>query len=131
MQYFLAKTDPDTYSIDDLEREKITIWDGVHNHQAIAAIKNMMLGDTVYIYHSQTDKAIVGLAKVVGQPYENKLDERFSWAVKVRFIKRTVPIKLSEIKSDPAVSHFALVRNSRLSTMSVPHDVATWLNSRL
>lgn len=128
MKYFLAKTDPDTYSIDHLEAEKRTIWDGVHNFQAINVIKKMQPGDLVYLYHSQTDKAIVGLMKVVGTPYQNPHDPRVSWAVEMELVKRyDKPVTLAEIKANETLHHFALVRNSRLSTMEVPEDVQEWL----
>jgi predicted RNA-binding protein with PUA-like domain len=71
MNYFLAKTEPSTYSITNLESDGETIWDGVHNYQAINVIKSMVVGDHVYIYHSMTDKKIVGLAEVVGAPFQN------------------------------------------------------------
>lgn len=127
MNYFLAKTDPDTYSIDQFEKDKTTIWDGVHNYQAIKFIQQMNPGDMVFIYHSQTDKAILGLAKVIEKPFENTEDQRYSWAVKLQFIKRTNPITLATIKSEPMMHELLLVRNPRLSTMSVPNDIAEWL----
>lgn len=127
MNYFLAKTDPDTYSLDQFEKEKKTIWDGVHNYQAIKEIQKMQIGDVVFIYHSQTDRAIVGLARVVGEPFENKNDPRYSWAVKLEFMKRINPISLSAIKSEPIMKDFLLVRNPRLSTMGVPKSSAEWL----
>jgi len=65
MAYFLAKTDPETYSIDQLEKEKRTVWDGVNNPQAVRAIRDMKSGDKVFIYHSGGLSAVVGLAKVV------------------------------------------------------------------
>lgn len=69
MQYFLAKTEPSTYSIDDLANEKETIWDGIHSHQAIAVIKTMKPGDRVFVYHSVKEKRIVGEAEVADEPY--------------------------------------------------------------
>ena len=76
MAYYLAKTDPDTYSIDDLERDGSTEWDGVRNPMAVAAIKRMRLGDRVLIYHSQADKAVVGMAEVVSEPRPDTKDDR-------------------------------------------------------
>ena len=64
MEYFLAKTDPETYSLEDLEREKRTVWDGVANPQALRAIREMKPGDRVLIYHSGGESAVVGLALV-------------------------------------------------------------------
>src|ERR1022692_3714774 len=68
MNYFLAKTDPDTYTIDDLEREKRTAWDGVTNAQAVRAIRDMRPGDCVFVYHSGGVSGIVGLASVESEP---------------------------------------------------------------
>ena len=68
MRYFLAKTDPETYSIDQLEKEKRTSWDGVNNPQAVRAIRDMQPGDKVFIYHSGGLSAVVGLAKVASAP---------------------------------------------------------------
>ena len=67
MTYFLAKTDPDTYSIDDLEREKQTVWDGVTNAQAVQTIREMKPGDRVFIYHSGGNSAVLGMANVVSE----------------------------------------------------------------
>jgi predicted RNA-binding protein with PUA-like domain len=132
MAYFLAKTDPDTYSIDDLIKEKETIWDGVHNFQAINVIKKMRPGDLVYIYHSQTEKAIVGLMEIIGEPYENKDDARKSWAVKVRFVKKySTTVSLSQFKAEPSFKDFLLIRNGRLSTMEVPENIQEWIESKV
>lgn len=127
MHYYLAKTDPDTYSIDDFVRDNETEWDGVHNNQAILVIQKMMPGDKVFIYHSQTDKAIVGLAEVTSEPYLDTKDPRRSWAVRLKLLQRTEPIHLSTIKAQPGFQDFLLIRNSRLSTMAVPDFIASWL----
>lgn len=131
MQYFLAKTDPSTYGIEDFEREGETVWDGVHNFQAINTIKSMHFGDMVYIYHSQSDKAIMALAEVTSEPYENKDDPRKSWVVRMKFIRRTKPLSLAEIKANPDMSQFLLVRNPRLSTMPVPPEMVKWIEAQL
>ena len=129
MNYFLAKTEPSTYSIDNLEKEKLTLWDGVHNYEAINYIKTMKPGDMVYIYHSMKDKKIVGLACVDGEPFENKADKRFSWAVTLRFISKFDGPTLSQFKQNPDFAKFKLVTHSRLSVMSMPAEVATWVES--
>jgi predicted RNA-binding protein with PUA-like domain len=132
MNYFLAKTDPDTYSIDQLEKDRKTVWDGVHNNQAILVIRKMKVDDLVYVYHSQSDKSVVGMMKVVGEPYENKEDPRRSWAVEVEFIKKFErPLSLAAIKKDGRFSGFTLIRNSRLSTMEVPGDVVAFFEQNL
>ncbi len=119
--WWLVKADPDSdYSIDDLAKDGSTIWDGVHNNQAILNIQKMKPEDKVYIYHSQKEKSIVGLAAIIGDPFENKDDPRRSWAVELKFEKKyNTPVTLSAIKSDDNFNDFLLVRNSRLSVMPV------------
>jgi predicted RNA-binding protein with PUA-like domain len=120
MNYFLAKTDPDTYSFADFIKEGETLWDGVHSHAAINFIKQMQVGDLVYIYESLTTKAIVGLAEVSAEPYLNTADPRFSWAVKLKYVKTyNTPLSLATIKAEPALKDFPLVRIGRLSVMPV------------
>jgi predicted RNA-binding protein with PUA-like domain len=71
MNYFLAKTDPETYSIDDFEREKRTAWDGVTNAQAVRAIREMRPGDRVFIYHSGGASSVVGMSVVKSEPRDD------------------------------------------------------------
>ena len=95
MAWFLAKTDPETYSIDDLARDKETEWDGVRNPFAVETIKTMKPGDNVIIYHSQKDKAIVGLAEVVSEPRPDKNDDK-SWVADFKYLqhaKKRVTLK--------------------------------------
>jgi predicted RNA-binding protein with PUA-like domain len=132
MHYFLAKTDPDTYSIDDFAKEGETLWDGVHNNAAILFIQQMHPGDMVYIYESMSTKAIVGLAEVTSEPFLNTADPRRSWAVTMKLIKKyNSPLSLATIKATPSLANFALVRQSRLSVMPVPADIVVALNSQL
>ena len=120
MNYFLAKTDPDTYSLADFEKEGETLWDGVHNNAAMLFIQKMKPGDMVYIYESLSTKAIVGLAEVTSEPFLNTADPRRSWAVRMKFVKAyTEPLTLAAIKAEPLFADFALVRQSRLSVMPV------------
>ena len=129
MNYFLAKTDPKTYSIDDLAREKETIWDGVHNYQAIINIKLMKKDDIMILYHSQGDAKIVGAAKITSDSYENKNDPRKSWVVHIKFIKKFQEkdqITLKTIKELGEFNDWALVKQSRLSTMPIPEKFVKW-----
>jgi len=132
MKYFLAKTDPDTYSIYDLEKEKITTWSGVRNAQAVMVLKSMKKGDKVLIYHSQGEGAIRGFAEVVGNGRPDPEDAK-SWLVDFEFIKRLSEpyITLKEIKSSGLFKDFALVYHSRLSTMAVPASFIAWAKKRL
>ncbi len=134
MVYFLAKTDPETYSINDLQRDGETIWDGVHNYQAINYIKSWKIGDRVFLYHSQDEKKIVGLMEVVGEPYKDLHDKRnISWVAKVRFRSRLPEekqVSLKEIKESGLFSDFLLVTHSRLSVMPCPPDFITWMDRK-
>jgi predicted RNA-binding protein with PUA-like domain len=130
MAYFLAKTDPKTYSIENLEQDKTTVWDGVRNAAALLAIRAMHSNDNVLIYHSQGEAAIVGLARVISEPRPGE-NEAKSWVVDIEFVRRfTQPITLHEIKESHLFDDWALVRQGRLSTMSVPENVITWLQSK-
>ena len=73
----------------------------------------------------------MGLAEVVDTPFENKADPRFSWAVKLRFLQRVSPLSLAEMKAEPVLKDFVLIKQGRLSTMAVPASVARWINQRL
>lgn len=127
MHYFLAKTDPETYSIDDLERERKTSWDGVTNPQAVRAIKEMRPGDLVFIYHSGGHSAIVGLARVVSEPRPDSKNPK-SAVADLEFVERLdPPVTLSEIKQSGLFDDWALVRQGRLSTMPVPESFVQWM----
>src|SRR5215470_4529061 len=130
MAFFLAKTDPKTYSIGDLEHDKSTAWDGVRSAAALLAIRAMRPGDEVLIYHSQGEAAIVGLARVVSEPRPDPHDAK-SWVVDMTFERRLKqPVTLREIKESHLFDDWALVRQGRLSTMSVPDDVVGWLKEK-
>ncbi len=130
MAYFLAKTDPDTYSLDDLKRDGTTEWDGVRNPAAVGAIKTMKPGDTVIIYHTSDEKAVVGLAKVVSEARPDENDER-SWVADFAYQKHAKrPVTLREIKESHKFDDWALVRQGRLSTMSAPEEFWKWLEDR-
>lgn len=130
MAYFLAKTDPQTYSIDDLKQDGTTEWDGVRNPAAVNAIKTMKPGDTVIIYHSQDDKAVVGLAKVVSDSHPDPNDER-SWVADFQYVQHAKRrVTLREIKESHAFDDWALVRMGRLSTMSAPDAFWEWLQKQ-
>jgi predicted RNA-binding protein with PUA-like domain len=128
--YYLAKTDPETYSISDLEREGRTVWDGVKNAQALRAIAAMRSGDRVFIYHSMGKAAIVGLAKVASDPRPDPKDAKLT-VVELEFLKRLdPPLTLQEIKESEKFADWALVRQSRLSTMEAPDKFVEWMRKR-
>lgn len=130
MRYYLAKTDPDTYSIDQLEKEKKTVWDGVTNPQAVRAIKEMRPGDRVLIYHSGGESAILGLAKVISQPRPDPKNPK-SEVVELEFLGRIhPPVTLAQIKQSHLFDDWALVRQGRLSTMAAPDTFVEWLRKQ-
>ena len=130
MKYFLAKTDPETYSIDQFEREKKNVWDGVKNPQALRAISEMRPGDRVFLYHSGGDAAVVGLVKVVSEPRPDPKNPKLT-VVDLEFVARLdPPTTLHEIKESGLFSDWALVRQGRLSTMSAPESFVAWMKKR-
>lgn len=135
MQYFLAKTDPLTYSIDDLKHEQVTPWDGVHNYTAIAVIKSWRPGDRIFIYHSQGEATIVGLGEVVTEPKKDENDPRgISWVADVRYLCTYDPkhrVSLRDVKESGKFADFPLVRQSRLSTMACTPEFTQWVLERV
>jgi len=130
MPYFLAKTDPATYSIDNLEADRRTTWDGVKNPQALRAIRSMLPGDLVFLYASGSDPGVVGLAKVISSPRADPKDEKLS-VVDFEFYARfRTGAKLAEIKASKLFENWALVRQSRLSTMEAPSEFVEWMRTR-
>jgi predicted RNA-binding protein with PUA-like domain len=120
--YWILKTDTDTYSFDDLAREHRAVWDGVSNALALKHIRSMAKGDPVLIYHSGDQKALVGLAQVASAPYPDpKANDPQLVVVDIEAGKRLPrPVTLAEVKADPAFADLALVRMSRLSVIPVP-----------
>jgi predicted RNA-binding protein with PUA-like domain len=130
MKYFLAKTEPGTYSLDQLERDRKTHWDGVTNPQAVRAIQEMRTGDKVFIYHSGGQSAIVGLARVASDPRSDPKNPK-SAVAEFEFAARLDPLTtLAEIKQSHEFDDWALVRQGRLSTMSVPDKFVAWMKKR-
>jgi predicted RNA-binding protein with PUA-like domain len=130
MAYFLAKTDPETYSIDQLERDHKTAWDGVRNPQAVRAIREMHPGDRVFIYHSGGVSGVVGLATVRSESRPDPKDPK-SAVVDMEYAGRVdPPTTLAEIKQSKQFDDWALVRQGRLSTMAAPDKFVKWMKSR-
>ena len=128
MQYWLVKSEPDVWSIDQQERSgaKGATWDGVRNYQAANNLKKMKIGDLCYFYHSNIGKEIVGVVEVIKEAFIDKTDlkKRFV-AVQVKFKKRLkIPVTLEKIKKNKALSRLPLIKQSRLSVM--PIDYKSW-----
>jgi predicted RNA-binding protein with PUA-like domain len=129
-RYFLAKTDPETYSVDDLERDGQTVWDGVKNPQALRALREMKTGDRVFVYHSMGDAAIVGLAEVAGDGRPDPKNPKLAVA-DFRFLRRIEPpVTLRDIKESGEFADWSLVKQSRLSTMEAPEKFVRWMRKR-
>ena len=128
MKYWLIKSEPDVWSIDQQKKEgaKGAAWDGVRNYQAAKNLKNMKRGDQCFFYHSNIGKEIVGIVEVIKEAYPDKTDQsgRFV-AVTVKFLKKlNKPITLENIKKNKELSHLSLIKQSRLSVM--PVDSKSW-----
>jgi predicted RNA-binding protein with PUA-like domain len=130
MNYFLAKTEPHSYSIDDLASETRTVWDGIKNPQALATVKAMKPGDRVLIYHSGAAPGVTGLAEVASEPRPDPKDAKLT-VVELRYLNHLEPpTSLADIKASGLFDDWALVRQGRLSTMPVPGQFVTWLKKR-
>ena len=132
-QRWLFKTEPETYSYDQLEADKKCVWDGVSNNQALKNLRSVRLGDEVLIYHTGNEKAIVGLAEAVTDAYPdpNANDEHLV-VVNLKPKRRVkTPVALADIKADEAFSEFDLVRLPRLSVMPVSKDYWALLQDML
>ena len=119
--HWIVKTEPSTYSYDQLEGEKRTAWDGVSNAQALIHLRAMKAGDEVMIYHSGARKEIVGLAKVAKGPYPDPKEQNPKLVVVdlVPVRRLAHPVTLAEIKSSGRFADLGLVRQGRLSVMPV------------
>lgn len=126
MQYWLLKSEPETFSWDDLCRLGRDMWDGVRNHQAANNLRAMRTGDRAFFYHSVNEKRIVGIAEIVREAYPDPTDAsgRFVVVDVVPVAPLPQPVTLQQVKDDPRLSHLALIRQSRLSVM--PVDAEAW-----
>lgn len=122
--YWLFKQEPTCYSYADLERDGQTAWDGVTNSLALQNLRKVQAGDRVLFYHTGSEKAVVGEMKVVGEPKAAECDGRPSVLVDVVPVRRLEPVSLAQIKADPILQDWDLVRLSRLSV--VPVSEAQW-----
>jgi len=128
--YYLAKSEPGTYSIDDLVRDKKTLWDGVKNAQAVRAILAMRPGDRVFFYHSGGVSSIVGLAEVLSAGRPDPNDPKSGVADLGFLAKLDPPTTLTHVKTSKLFDDWALVRQSRLSTMAAPESFVFWMRKR-
>ena len=128
MQYWLLKSEPNVWSIDQQKKAGLrgAPWDGVRNYQAAKNLKSMKKGDQCFFYHSNIGKEIVGIVEVIKESYIDKTDKsgRFV-AVSVKFLKKLAKnVSLAKIKKVKELSHLSLIKQSRLSVM--PIDSKSW-----
>ncbi len=120
-RYWLLKTEPSDYSYTDLERDGKTVWDGVSNNLALKHLRHIKAGDLAFLYHTGKERALVGIAEVISNPYPDpsKNDSRLV-VVDVK-AKEELPqsVSLAEVKADSEFSDFPVVRLHRLSVMPV------------
>ncbi len=128
MQYWLLKSEPDVWSIDDQEKagNNGAAWDGVRNYQARNNLSKMKLNDQCFFYHSNIGKEIVGVVEIIKEAFVDKTDKNGKFlAVQVRFVKRLEkPVSLEKIKKNKVLRRLPLIKQSRLSVM--PIDFKSW-----
>ena len=128
MKYWLLKSEPDVWSIDQQMKsgEKGADWDGVRNYQAANNLKQMKKGDLCFFYHSNIGKEIVGIVEVIKTAFLDKTDKKKRFvAVQVRFVEKLeYPVSLENIKKNNEICHLPLIKQSRLSVM--PIDYKSW-----
>jgi len=124
MAYWLLKSEPDEWSLEDQVRAGTEVWDGIRNPEAVRNLRAMRRGDLAFFYHTGGERRIVGIVEVVREAYPDPNDPR-RVVVDVRAVQPLPrPVPLEEIRRDPALAHLALVRRPRLSV--VPVDSASW-----
>ena len=122
MAHWLMKSEPTSYSWDDLVRDKSTEWDGVRNNAARLHLRAMKAGDEAFFYHSMADKAVVGIMRVSRGPQPDPRDP--DWvSVKVEPVRPLAkPVTLAAIKAQPKLAKMELIRQSRLSVSPVREE---------
>ncbi|MCY3757707.1 MAG: EVE domain-containing protein [Acidobacteria bacterium] len=125
MAYWLLKTEPSDYAYADLEADRETLWDGVGNNLALKHLRKIRRGDQALIYHTGGERMVVGIAEVTSDPFPDpERDDPRLVVVEVKSKRKLAePIPLAEIKSDPELKDFDLVRLPRLSVMPVAESV--------
>jgi predicted RNA-binding protein with PUA-like domain len=124
MNYWLVKSDPETYSWQDLQKDGSTSWDGVRNYAARNHLKGMKTGDKVLVYHSGDETAVVGIASVLKEFYQDPTTKEDAWVTvnlkAEKLLKK--PVTLSQIKSDKRLKNMLLIKIGRLSVMPVQKE---------
>jgi len=128
MRYWLLKSEPDVWSIEQQSKSGVkgAIWDGVRNYQAAKNLRDMKKGDLCFFYHSNIGKEIVGIVKIIKEAFIDPTDEQKKFvAVQVKYEKKLdMPVTLDNIKKNRALKDLPLIKQSRLSVM--PIDTKSW-----
>ncbi|MEY4370530.1 MAG: hypothetical protein RIQ48_239 [Pseudomonadota bacterium] len=128
MNYWLVKSEPSVWSFDNQKKagSKGTVWDGVRNYQAANYLKQMKIGDLCFFYHSNEDKKIIGIVKIIKSAFPDPTDKEKKFvAVKLGYSQDlNEPVSLADIKRNKQISHLPLIKQSRLSVM--PIDSKSW-----
>ena len=119
---WLFKEEPDHYSFDNLLRDGKTVWDSVRNNLALKHLRTVKKGDLAFFYHTGNETAVVGIVKVISDPYPDpeEKDPKLVVVDVAPVEKLNRPVELAEIKSNSKFKNFELVRIPRLSVMPVP-----------
>jgi predicted RNA-binding protein with PUA-like domain len=126
MAYWLVKSEPGSYSWEQMQKDGRTFWNGVRNAQASNNLKAMKTGDRAFFYHSGEERAVVGIVEIAKEYYPDPSDSsgRFGMVDVKAGTPLKTPVTLAAIKADPALGDLLLVRQSRLSVMPIP--AAAW-----
>lgn len=120
MHYWILKTEPETFSMDDLIKNKVEMWDGVRNYQARNNLREMQMNDFCLIYHSGKERGIVGLGKVVKTAYPDPTADSDQWVcVDIAPVKKLNFYSLQEIKENKDLEEMGLIKQSRLSVIPI------------
>ncbi len=121
MSYWLLKTEPSVYSLDQFKKDKKTNWNNIRNYQARNYLRQMKRGDLALIYHSNEERSVVGVSEIIREAYPDIDPEGGDWSqVDLRYVQSLAnPVSLTQIKSHPKLKELLLIKQSRLSAMPV------------
>ncbi|MCC6276745.1 MAG: EVE domain-containing protein [Oligoflexia bacterium] len=125
MNYWILKSEPETYSLLDLKSQRTTVWDGIRNYQARNNLRLMKTGDLAFFFHTGEEKRIVGVCKILGEAYPDPSTSEDWSVVKIGFGQMAPrPLTLSQIKADSKLKGLVLVKQGRLSVSPVAESEA-------
>lgn len=125
VNYWLCKQEPSTYNIEQLKKEKTTVWNDVHNNLALKHMTQMKKGDLAFFYHTGDEKQVVGIMEITSNSYPNPKEKNPRFVVvDVKYKKHLDnPVTLEQIKTNKKFKDWELLRISRLSVMPVPSKI--------